>query len=227
MQRREVERRRYQDQPLDDDVDVMRQGLRHRRSAEPAIALADKIDRRGPALVPGRARAGRPCPSEAMSACTSQKGLSGFSSLPLPRLKPVPTGSTNTRSVKPSQVAGLSTRRTGGLGTAPFSGVSKICGPRAPRCRKTEAAPGPPLKTKLTGRSRPVPGRRDSSTVKIEAVVAPFRVGHRQGLGDRLIVEPVIAEGHRVTGRHPRRKLAIRLFIRPDSGRLRRSATGT
>ena len=43
----------------------------------------------------------------------------------------------------------------GGTGTAPFCAVSMICGPSAPRCRKTEAAPGPPLNTKLTARSCP------------------------------------------------------------------------
>ena len=40
----------------------------------------------------------------------------------------------------------------GGLGAVPSSGTSSRCGPTAPRCSQTDAAPGPPLKRKISGR---------------------------------------------------------------------------
>src|SRR3954469_7163333 len=70
------------------------------------------------------------------------------------RLKPVPTGSTKTRSVKPSHDSSLSTSRGGTLGSVPSLGTATRGGPTAPMCRKAEDAPGPPLKTNVTGRSR-------------------------------------------------------------------------
>ena len=63
-----------------------------------------------------------------------------------------PTGSTKTRSVKESQLSGLSLSRAGGRGTVPSSLVTRTFGPAAPSIRKAEAAPGPPLNRKVTGR---------------------------------------------------------------------------
>jgi hypothetical protein len=68
------------------------------------------------------------------------------------RLHPVPTGSTNTRSVKESQEDSFSTSRGGIVGSVPSGGKSTRCGPTAPMCRYAEDAPGPPLKTNMTGR---------------------------------------------------------------------------
>ena len=69
------------------------------------------------------------------------------------RLKPVPTGSTNTRSVKASQDSSLETSRGGIRGGVPSAGNATRSGPTAPMCRNADDAPGPPLKTKVTGRS--------------------------------------------------------------------------
>src|SRR5205807_9650004 len=68
------------------------------------------------------------------------------------RLQPVPIGSIKTRSVNGNQVSGLSIRRT--LEPSWPSGPNwAMRGPTNPRLRKAEAAPGPPLKTKVTGRA--------------------------------------------------------------------------
>jgi hypothetical protein len=86
----------------------------------------------------------------AASCFTPQNDAAALSSL-AGRLQPVPTGSTNTRSVKGSQLSGLSTS----LALTPSVSCSGNCsttGPAAPSWRKAEPAPGPPLKKKLTGR---------------------------------------------------------------------------
>src|SRR6516162_923054 len=68
------------------------------------------------------------------------------------RLQSVPTGSIKTRSVNGSQVSGLSIKRT--LEPSwPLRPNSAMRGPTIPKLRKAEAAPGPPLKTKVTGRA--------------------------------------------------------------------------
>jgi hypothetical protein len=67
------------------------------------------------------------------------------------RLQPVTTGSIKTRSVKASQVSGLSMRRTLAP-SCPAIPNSATRGPTRPRLRKADAAPGPPLKTKVSGR---------------------------------------------------------------------------
>ena len=80
---------------------------------------------------------------------TFQKPLaaSGFTV----RLQPVPIGSISTRSVKRSQVSGLS--RSLACAKSRASGPrSSRRGPTRPRLRKAEAAPGPPLNTKVSGR---------------------------------------------------------------------------
>ena len=51
------------------------------------------------------------------------------------REKPVPTGSMNTRSVKSSQVPGLSTSRTGSDALSPAAPNWMRLGPMAPRLR--------------------------------------------------------------------------------------------
>src|SRR5689334_15938104 len=58
-----------------------------------------------------------------------------------------------TRSVKPSHVCAFSVNRYGGAGGNPFSGSATRIGPAAPRWSQTDAAPGPPLKTNVIGRS--------------------------------------------------------------------------
>src|SRR5215469_1416764 len=87
---------------------------------------------------------------DSASAWTAQnpRAPSGFAA----RLQPVPTGSINTRSVNGSQVSGLSVNRT--LDPSRPSGPNwAMRGPTRPRLRKAEAAPGPPLNTKVTGRA--------------------------------------------------------------------------
>ena len=69
------------------------------------------------------------------------------------RLKPVPTGSTNTRSVNESHDDSFSTIFGGNDGSVPSAGKSTRCGPAAPMWRYADEAPGPPLKTKETGRA--------------------------------------------------------------------------
>ena len=56
-----------------------------------------------------------------------------------------------TRSVKSSQVPGLSLRVAGSEGLSPSSPNLTCLGPIAPRLRYTDAAPGPPFKAKVTG----------------------------------------------------------------------------
>src|SRR6266851_10271035 len=67
------------------------------------------------------------------------------------RLQPEPTGSIITRSVKPSQVSGLSTKRAAEP-SRPLVPNSTMRGPTAPRLRYADAAPGPPLNTNVIGR---------------------------------------------------------------------------
>ncbi len=83
------------------------------------------------------------------------------------RLKPVPTGSMNTRSVKASHESSLGTRRGGICGSAPLAGNATRCGPTTPMCRNADDAPGPPLKTNVTGRSSSL--RATYETEKISA----------------------------------------------------------
>ena len=87
----------------------------------------------------------------------------GASSSVIVRLKPVPTGSTKTRSVNASQVDSLSTSREGGGSSVPSGANRTRRGPSAPTWRKAEAAPGPPLKTKVTGRFAAVSTSASSS----------------------------------------------------------------
>jgi hypothetical protein len=69
-------------------------------------------------------------------------------------LKPVPTGSTKTRSENASQDSSFRTSRGGIGGSVPSAGKSTRCGPTAPTCRYADDAPGPPLNTNVTGRPR-------------------------------------------------------------------------
>ena len=72
-------------------------------------------------------------------------------------VRPVPIGSMNTRSVKSSQLSGLSRATALSDGASPCAPNWTRLGPIAPRLRKAEAAPGPPLKAKVTGRDAPRP----------------------------------------------------------------------
>jgi hypothetical protein len=69
------------------------------------------------------------------------------------RLKPVPTGSTNTRSLKASHDSSFMTSCGGIRGSDPSGGNPTRDGPAAPMCRYADDAPGPPLKMNVTGRS--------------------------------------------------------------------------
>ena len=84
------------------------------------------------------------------------------------RLQPVPTGSTKTRSVNDSHDDSFSTSFAGSAGSVPSEGKSTRCGPTAPMCRYAEDAPGPPLKTNVTGRALSPP----SATYETEKISA-------------------------------------------------------
>src|SRR5215213_8685526 len=66
-------------------------------------------------------------------------------------LQPAPTGSISTKSVKASHVWGLSSSRVAAASRL-FTPKEAMRGPTSPRLRKADAAPGPPLNTKVTGR---------------------------------------------------------------------------
>jgi hypothetical protein len=68
------------------------------------------------------------------------------------RLKPVPTGSTKTRSAKASHDDSFCTSFGGSVGSVPLTGKATRCGPTAPMWRYADDAPGPPLNTNATGR---------------------------------------------------------------------------
>ena len=123
------------------------------------------------------------------------------------RLKPVPTGSTNTRSANASQDDSFCTSRGGSSGSVPSAGKSTRCGPTTPRCRNADDAPGPPLKTNITGRScrrrrrrtrrrrsprpasRSCAGRASSrAPCSRSALAPPVQVADDLGRGRRLVV---------------------------------------
>ena len=58
----------------------------------------------------------------------------------------------NTRSKCSNQDSWLSITVYGGGGIVPSSRMATRFGPSAPRCSQIEDEPGPPLKTKHTGR---------------------------------------------------------------------------
>ncbi len=80
----------------------------------------------------------------------------------------MPTGSTKTRSVNASHDSSFCTRRGGICGSVPSDGKATRCGPTAPMCRYADDAPGPPLKTNVTGRSA-LPPCATYETEKISA----------------------------------------------------------
>src|SRR5437773_8722729 len=65
---------------------------------------------------------------------------------------PVCGGSMNTRSKCSNHDSWLSVTVYGGGGIVPSSRMATRFGPSAPRCSQIEEEPGPPLKTKHTGR---------------------------------------------------------------------------
>src|SRR5690348_6177933 len=98
-------------------------------------------------------------------------GVSGFSfflSCSMIRLKPVPTGSTKTRSANASQDDSFWTSCGGSVGNVPSAGKETRWGPTAPMCRYAEDAPGPPLKTNATG----LLGSLPSATYETEKISA-------------------------------------------------------
>ena len=93
---------------------------------------------------------------------------SPFLSGSMMRLKPVPTGSTKTRSANASHEDSFWTSCGGSVGSVPSDGKATRCGPTAPMCRYADDAPGPPLKTNATGRFRSPP----SATYETEKISA-------------------------------------------------------
>ena len=140
--------RRHHDDAVRDDALIVLQRLRHLGGAEAAIAFAQNIFGRADAAVLGdierdhlgeRFRVAMNVPERLPPSC-----LAG-------RLQPVPTGSISTRSVKASQVSGLSVSRTWAP-SKPLPNAARR-GPTRPRLRNAEPAPGPPLNTNVIGRA--------------------------------------------------------------------------
>ena len=170
-----------------------RRGTRHssRRRDRPGCPNADAWS----------ATDGQWSPARSISAFTFQNGLFGSSpSLPSPRLNPVPTGSMKTRSVKSSQVDGLSIRCSGGFGTAPSVPARGSGARAAPRCRNTAAAPGPPLKKNATGRVCPGPEFGEIGDREDRRCRGSLGIGQRDRLGDGAVIELALAELDGVVG---------------------------
>ena len=144
------------------------------------------------------------------------------------RLNPVPTGSTNTTSVNPSHDASFSTSRGGGSGSVPSGGNSTRIGPTAPRCRNADDAPGPPLKTNVTGRSSP-PSFATYATEKISADGFSFlrRTSHSPVAAYSIGVVPPLQVARRLRPARAARGRASCRSSRPDlSSSRRRSCPG-
>src|SRR3954454_15928553 len=109
-----------------------------------------------------------PSPALGEPSGLSGFGFSSFLSRSMMRLKPVPTGSTNTRSANASHEDSFWTSFGGSVGSVPSDGTATRCGPTAPMCRYADDAPGPPLKTNATGRLRSPPSAT-YETLKISA----------------------------------------------------------
>src|SRR5208282_5342906 len=77
-----------------------------------------------------------------------------------------------TRSVKSSQVSALSTVTGGADGASDVRSKGRRHGPRLPRSSQAEAAPGPPLTAKVTGRLAGSAPSRRKATVAISAMGA-------------------------------------------------------
>src|SRR5215831_395119 len=90
------------------------------------------------------------CASDFTSESMPQKSL--FCALPTAVLKPVPTGSINTRSERSSKHSGLSSSLYGAGGVMPAFTVATRRGPNEPMCSHTEEEPGPPLYKNEIGR---------------------------------------------------------------------------
>src|SRR6266436_7387867 len=83
------------------------------------------------------------CARDFTSWSTPQKSLSW--ALPTAWLKPVPTGSTKTKSVLSRRQCGFSESLYGAGGVASAFTVTTRRGEKEPMCSQTEEEPGPPL----------------------------------------------------------------------------------
>src|SRR5437667_10026619 len=90
------------------------------------------------------------CASDLTSESTPQKSL--FCAFPTALLKPVPTGSMNTKSDRSSRHSGLSSNLYGAGGVMPAFTVATRRGPNEPMCNQMDEDPGPPLYKNETGR---------------------------------------------------------------------------
>ena len=150
-------------------------------------------------------------PKYSAGSVASSAFLSSFVASPLSssitRLNPVPTGSTNTRSAKTSQDASFCTSRGGISGSVPSAGKATRCGPTTPRCRYAEDAPGPPLKTNITGRAGivAVGDIRDGEDLRGRLLLLP----QHQPLRARRVVDRRCSTGPGGGSLRPRRWLVI------------------
>ena len=217
MQGREVERRRDEDEALDDHVEIVRQGLRHRRCPKPAIALADQPDRRCPTLMPGQPQADHRAQGGNIGAHIPERLVRIF----LLALAAAEAGAdrVDKDEIGKAQPCGRvvdQMHRRDRHRTA-FRRLQDLRAERA-EMQKDRGRTGTAIEDEADR-----PGAAILAICKIadrenRCGDVALAVGHRQRLGDRLVVEPVLVQPHRMMGRHPRRQLAIRLLVRPRAG---------
>ena len=218
MQGREVERRRDQDEPFDDHVDVMRQGLRHRRRPESAIALADQPDRRSPALMPGQPEADHRAERGDIGAHIPE----GLVRIFLLALAAAETGADRVDKdeigkAQPGRRIIDEVNRRGRHG-AVFRRLQDLRAERA-EMQKDRGCTGTAVEDEADRPGAAILAICEIADREDRCGSVALGIGHRQRLGDRLVVEPALVQPHRMMGRNPRRQLAIRLLIRPRVGR--------
>src|SRR5207302_3077130 len=138
----QVQNRRNHHNSVQVHVVVALQVIGECRVAKRAIALANQEFRGIPPVVAADV-SGDKLRQRFHIRVHAQKSLS--CALPTAWLKPVPTGSINTRSDLSSRQSGLSMSFYGAGGVTPALMVTTRRGPIDPMCSQTEDEPGPPL----------------------------------------------------------------------------------
>ncbi len=189
MQGREVERRRDQDETFDDHVDVVRQGLRHRRRPETAIALADQPDRRGPALMPGQPEPDYRAERSDIGAHVPERLVRIF----LLALAAAETGAHRVDKdeigkAQPSRGVVDQVNRRGRHGAA-FRGLQDLRAERA-EMQKDRGRARTAIEDEADGPGAAILAIGDIADREDRCGGGALGIGHRQRLGGRLVVEP-------------------------------------
>src|ERR1700730_3316799 len=223
MQGRDVERRRDQDEALDDYVEIVRQGLRHRRRPEAAIALADQPDWRSPALMPGQPQADHRAQGGDVGAHIPKRFVWIF----LLALAAAETGAdrVDKDQIGKDQPGRRVINEVDGRGRhgSAFRRLQDLRAERA-EMQKDRGRTGTPIEDEADRPGAAILAICEIADREDRCGDVALGIGHRQGLGDRLVVEPALVhprgvQTHRMMGRDPRRQLAIWLLIRPRIGR--------